>query len=306
MEWTFSICLPTYNRAQLLPGVFDCLRRQSYRRFELIVVDDGSTDATEMVVGREAALSAFRTKLIRHEKNLGRTRALNSALKEIRGELALFLDDDVRLLPDSLRIAADTWSGIPDEDKRDFWGIVGLCQTGQGETIGDKFGGSLIDGDYFELREIDRVRGDKKEIFCSELAAGFEFDLFEGERQTSTSELWYSLSQKRKVRCLDTVLAENRYLPDGMSAQSLRLRVDSAHSSRRYYARMLAMFPDMPTPTQIRFVANWARFAAHSKSAGETKTIVEICRVLPSVAAAFLGLSRYLFDVLVLSQKQNR
>lgn len=143
----------------------------------------------------------------------------------------------------------------------------------------------------------------EKEIFRSELAAGFAFDLVQGERQTSTSELWYSLSRKRKVRCLDTVLAENRYLPDGMSARSLRLRVDSAHSSRRYYARILAMFPDMPTSAQMRFVANWVRFAAHSKSAGETKAIVEICRPLPSVAGAFIGVSRYVLDVFVLAQK---
>ena len=50
MQPVFSIILPTYNRAQLLPTAINSVIGQEYSNWELIVIDDGSTDNTQMVV----------------------------------------------------------------------------------------------------------------------------------------------------------------------------------------------------------------------------------------------------------------
>ena len=45
-RYTFSVFTPTYNRAHLLPRVYECLEKQTFRDFEWLIVDDGSTDNT--------------------------------------------------------------------------------------------------------------------------------------------------------------------------------------------------------------------------------------------------------------------
>ena len=79
-----TVLTPTYNRAALLPRLFESLCRQTCKDFEWIVVDDGSTDETEAVVrsvGREAA---FPVRYLRKE-NGGKHTAVNLGVREAEG-----------------------------------------------------------------------------------------------------------------------------------------------------------------------------------------------------------------------------
>lgn len=90
-----SIIVPTYNRAKVLPRAIESVLAQSYTDFELIVVDDGSTDATPQV------LSAFddqRLRIIR-QANAGLSAARNRGVSESVGEYLAFLDDDDEFTP---------------------------------------------------------------------------------------------------------------------------------------------------------------------------------------------------------------
>lgn len=96
---TVSVIIPTYNRAALLPRAVDSVLAQTYQDFELLIVDDCSTDDTPAVI---AGFADPRLRAIRHEQNRRQTGALNTGLAEARGEFAAFLDDDDEFTPDSL------------------------------------------------------------------------------------------------------------------------------------------------------------------------------------------------------------
>lgn len=93
-----SIVVPCWNAGQFLPGLFESLAEQSFRDFETIVVDDGSTEVETLEA--LAALPAGVT-LIRQE-NRGLPGARNTGFRAARGDFVLPLDCDDRLMPEFL------------------------------------------------------------------------------------------------------------------------------------------------------------------------------------------------------------
>jgi glycosyltransferase involved in cell wall biosynthesis len=88
---TVSVVIPTYNAAELLPEAVESVLEQTYEDFEIIVVDDGSTDETPDVMGTYTE----DVRYIRKE-NGGSASARNRGIREARGEYVAFLDADDR------------------------------------------------------------------------------------------------------------------------------------------------------------------------------------------------------------------
>ncbi len=86
-----SIIMPTYNRGYIIKKSIESVLSQSYTDFELIIIDDGSTDNTEHVVG---AFCDARIVYIRNNKNNGACYARNIGLSKSKGEFIAFLDSD--------------------------------------------------------------------------------------------------------------------------------------------------------------------------------------------------------------------
>ncbi|MFC1889839.1 glycosyltransferase family 2 protein [Thermodesulfobacteriota bacterium] len=92
-----SVIIPTYNRAELLIKAIESVLQQTFHDYEIIVVDDGSTDNT-----RER-LEPFMDRLnYIHQENRGKSTALNTGLREAGGEWIAILDSDDRWLPEKL------------------------------------------------------------------------------------------------------------------------------------------------------------------------------------------------------------
>src|SRR5688500_5293442 len=96
----FSVIICTYNRAAVLPRAIQSVLDQTFTDFELVVVDDGSTDATEVVV---RAVADHRVRYVRRD-NGGLSAARNSGVANATGRFVIFLDDDDQGLPDWLKL----------------------------------------------------------------------------------------------------------------------------------------------------------------------------------------------------------
>lgn len=91
----FSIVIPTYNRVDTIQESIKSVLKQTFENYELIVVDDGSTDNTEKVV---SSIQDNRIRYI-YQGNAGVSQARNTGATHARGEYLLFLDSDDSFTP---------------------------------------------------------------------------------------------------------------------------------------------------------------------------------------------------------------
>jgi glycosyltransferase involved in cell wall biosynthesis len=96
----FTIVIPTYNRAHLISKAIDSVITQTFENWELIIVDDGSTDNTkELILGYQK--KDLRIKYI-YQENAERSAARNNGIENAKGEFICFLDSDDYFLPNYL------------------------------------------------------------------------------------------------------------------------------------------------------------------------------------------------------------
>ena len=100
-----SVVMPTHDRADLVGRAIDSVLGQSYPNWELLVVDDASTDETWPLLEKYAANDP-RIRVFRFETNQRSSIARNHALDNATGQLITYLDDDNRFDPDWLRAVA--------------------------------------------------------------------------------------------------------------------------------------------------------------------------------------------------------
>jgi glycosyltransferase involved in cell wall biosynthesis/SAM-dependent methyltransferase/Tfp pilus assembly protein PilF len=107
-----SICIPTYNRANLINDAIQSVLTQSYKNYEIVIVDDGSTDNTAEVV---KGFNSDKIRYVRKEHS-GAPSTRNRCVEEARGEFLLWLDDDDILLPDALEQYYNNCCKYPEAD----------------------------------------------------------------------------------------------------------------------------------------------------------------------------------------------
>lgn len=93
-----SIVIPTYNRAPILKQALEYLEKQTQTDFEIIIIDDGSTDETKKTISNFQKQSKIQTKYL-YQENQKQGTARNLGIKEAQGEIILFLGDDIFALP---------------------------------------------------------------------------------------------------------------------------------------------------------------------------------------------------------------
>ena len=106
-----SVIVPTYNRRETIQAAIASVQRQTFSDWELIVVDDGSTDETaDLIEGSDPRLVLIR------QKNQGVNAARNTAMLRARGSYIAFLDSDDEWLPHHLELSVAFFRAFPEEN----------------------------------------------------------------------------------------------------------------------------------------------------------------------------------------------
>ena len=101
-----SIIVPIYNVEEFIAECLQSVVAQTYRDYELILVDDCGTDGSMSVAARFASHPALEGKMriLRHDRNRGLSAARNTGTAAAKGKYVLFLDSDDILAPDCLQL----------------------------------------------------------------------------------------------------------------------------------------------------------------------------------------------------------
>lgn len=193
-----SIVLPTYNQAHFLPRALDSVLNQTFHDYELIVVNDGSTDDTSHVLNEYQQRYGF---TVVHQVNQKLPGALNTGFRRARGQYLTWTSSDNIMLPNMLQVLVDAldrhpeiglvyadWEVIDEQDV-----VVGVVQT--------------LDFDRFLLMRIDYINA----CFLYRRACQDKVGLYDPEYiHAEDWEYWLRIARHFKMMRVPQVLYQYR------------------------------------------------------------------------------------------------
>ena len=204
-RYRFTVFTATFDRADTLGAVYASLRAQTYREFEWLIVDDGSTDETPALVERWVAEGAMPVRYFRQE-NSGKHVAINRGAERAEGELFLPLDSDDTCEPEALERLAFHWDEIPSAERDSFAGVACLCRDTAGRIVGDRFPRDVLDCSVLDTIYRHGVRGEKWGCTRTDLLRRFPFP--EEYRRTCIPEsvVWNRIGAHYRTRFVNEAL----------------------------------------------------------------------------------------------------
>jgi glycosyltransferase involved in cell wall biosynthesis len=280
---TVSIIVPTYNRGRLIARSVKSVLNQTYQDFELIIVDDASTDNTEEVV---SSFNDKRIRYVRHKENRGEAAARNTGIKAARCDYIAYQDSDDEWLPEKL---AKQMKLLEDASPE-----VGVIYTGFWKTENHR-------KTYIPFSWVNQKNGDiHKELlkgnFIGSPVVLIKKDCFNrvglfDERLCNLVdwEMWLRISKQYHFRCVDEPLVIAHYDSDNVSdnpdnlIDALELVLEKNRNEFKKEKRLLAR--------------HWINIGDLLVAKGEVKKgrryIIDALRLYPFsmrlLSAAFLG-----------------
>ena len=223
----FSVLIPTYNRARLVVRALDSVATQSFRDFETVVIDDGSSDGTLSAVRRWSKRTGLPVTSI-WKPNGGAHSAYNLGVHHARGAYIVVLGSDDQLLPDALQKMANAWASIPALQRQAYCAVLGHGLHWQSRRlVGDPYPRDVWDSDFLQMKQHWGISGDKPGAYRRDLLLKHPFPVFEGERFMRESYVIKRLAQQYRTRFVNESFQFFEYQRDGLSASVRRLRVTS-------------------------------------------------------------------------------
>ncbi|MFW2137261.1 glycosyltransferase family A protein [Chryseobacterium sp. TY4] len=209
-----TIFTPTYNRAHLLPRLYDSLCRQTVSNFVWLIADDGSKDNTKELVEKWQQEDKINISYY-FKENGGMHTGHNLAIPNIKTELCTCIDSDDYLLDNSVETILTVFEKYNLYDNEGIGGIVGLNVSMQSNVIGASFPDYIQYGRYQDVSRKFRAFGDKKVVFKTKYLQELPlYPQFLGEKFVP---LYHPImiDEKRSFLCINENLCVVEYQEDG-------------------------------------------------------------------------------------------
>lgn len=212
---TLTVFTPTYNRAYLLPRLYESLCRQSSKDFSWMVIDDGSTDDTKGLV--QTWISENKIQIEYHYKaNGGMHTGHNLAYAKIETELNVCIDSDDYMPDDAVGLILNRWREIGNKSKTA--GIIGLDADTKGKIIGSEIPKHLEKGSLHDLYHKHNVTGDKKLVLRTDIVRKYPaYPEYTGEKLVPLGVLYLMIGKDFDFAYANEVYCIVEYQEEGSS-----------------------------------------------------------------------------------------
>ena len=299
-DYIFTVFTPTYNRANTLSRVYKSLADQTFKNFEWLIVDDGSTDGTKVLIEKWIDEASFQIRYF-YQENQGKHIAHNRGVKKARGELFLSLDSDDTCVPEALERFNYHWNNIPEDKKNDFSAVTSLCHDQNGNPVGNRFPYDPTDSDSLEIIYRYKVRGEKWGFHRTDILLQFPFPEVKNANFVPEGIVWSAIAKKHKTRFVNESLRTYYSGDDQLTAASDHSV--NAFSHMIWFRSRLNDEIEWIRFAPIEFLrgaAHYARFSFHAGSG-----IIRQARELNNFLAIILwglmlpaGIMAYIYDVM--------
>lgn len=217
-----TILTPTYNRAQTLTRLHESLDGQTCKEFQWLIIDDGSTDATENLV--KGFVQADYQIEYHKKTNGGKHTAINFSHPYIRGDWVCIVDSDDWLLPSAVE---DIYRAIDKYKQVDGLKCISFQRGGDtGDPICGSFPSEDTISNHIEFRVNGHRGGDCCEVISEDALREFEFPVHEGERFLGEGYLWNNVGFKYKTVYISKVIYRCEYLEGGLTKSGRSMRIN--------------------------------------------------------------------------------
>ncbi len=203
-DYTFTIVTCTFNRAHTLHRPYQSLKAQTFRDFEWIVFDNGSTDNTRELVDGWSNNASFPIRYLHWPNNTGYQNTFNEGVKIAKGRFFLILDSDDRCIPTALERLFDLWEEIPSLKRDEFAGVTVLCRDQNGKLAGDPFPNDRFVSDALELQYRYKVNGEKWGFIRMDLLRKYPFP--STPHHVMPHVVWHRIARRYKTLFANEVL----------------------------------------------------------------------------------------------------
>lgn len=218
---TLTILTPTFNRKKELLYLYNSLIKQTSLDFVWIIIDDGSNDDTISMI-KKMRTKKFDIEYV-YKDNGGKHTALNVGFSMLNTELVGIVDSDDSLTPDAVETIVYYWKKYKCNDK--ISGLVFKKSHNNGKDITEKFKKKEFVDNYNKYIINNKIKGDKFEIFKSEIISKYRYPEFKGEKFCGEGVLWSKISRNYDMVFVDKSIYLCEYLNGGLTNSGRKMRL---------------------------------------------------------------------------------
>lgn len=280
-----TVFTPTYNRENLLPRLYESLKRQSIKDFVWLVVDDGSTDNTKSLIEGFISENAIEIEYI-YRENGGKMRAHNDGVRNSRTPYFLCLDSDDYLVGD----AVEKLIYSAEKAKKEvinFAGVIAHKGRSESELLsGVNFPEGIKNTSLYNLY-LKGFKGETTILFVTDVIAAFPFPEIEGEKYVPEDYIYDKIDEKYEYIVLDEIITVCEIVSEGYTDSVVKLKKSNSVAFYMYYEQRAIITP--LSLLKIKYSGFYVKYAKICKRPIFNTKLSKIYVLIGALASVFIN-----------------
>lgn len=253
-----TIFTPTYNRAYILPKLYESLCNQTSKDFEWLVVDDGSTDETSELLKNWQTENKISINAI-HRENGGKSTAINLGVQNAKGNLFFIVDSDDFLTANAVETILTDEKKLLHENIA--FSVAGYCYRRRNYRTGTVIASSEKSlpqvASSLELAFKYRMTGDKAEVFYTDVLKQFPFPDLPNNKFVPEALVWYRIANAGyKLIIKNDAIYQCDYIADGYTQNFMSNLKKNCRGFSLFYKECLN-YKETPLFTKMKYLVRF-------------------------------------------------